>query len=56
MHLNLPTGLTLFRIFLVPLLVVVLLTPPWTTAWVRGQVEDMETLAWIGDFVEWLAS
>lgn len=56
MHLNLPNTLTLFRIFLVPLLVVVLLTPPWTTAWVRGQVEDMQTLAWIGDLVAWLAA
>ena len=56
MHLNLPNALTLFRIFLVPLLVVVLLTPPWTTAWVRNQVEDMQVLAWIGDLVEWLAS
>jgi CDP-diacylglycerol--glycerol-3-phosphate 3-phosphatidyltransferase len=56
MHLNLPNALTLFRIFLVPLLVVVLLTPPWTTAWVRGQVEDMQTLAWIGDLVGWLAA
>jgi CDP-diacylglycerol--glycerol-3-phosphate 3-phosphatidyltransferase len=54
MLLNLPNALTLFRIFLVPLLVVVLLTPPWTTAWVRGQVEDMQTLSWIGDLVEWL--
>ena len=56
MHLNLPNTLTLFRIFLVPLLVVVLLTPPWATAWVRGQVEGMDTLAWVGDFVEWLAN
>ena len=31
MRLNLPNSLTLLRIFLVPLLVVVLLTPPW--AW-----------------------
>jgi CDP-diacylglycerol--glycerol-3-phosphate 3-phosphatidyltransferase len=54
MHLNLPNALTLFRIFLVPLLVVVLLTPPWTTTWVRGQVEHMQTLAWVGDLVEWL--
>jgi CDP-diacylglycerol--glycerol-3-phosphate 3-phosphatidyltransferase len=56
MRLNLPNTLTLFRIFLVPLLVVVLLTPPWTTAWVRDQVHDSDSMAWLGDLVAWLAT
>ena len=56
MRVNLPTYLTLFRIFLVPLLVVVLLTPPWTTAWVRDQVADQDSIRWAGELVAWLAS
>jgi CDP-diacylglycerol--glycerol-3-phosphate 3-phosphatidyltransferase len=55
MRLNLPNSLTLFRIFLVPLLVVVLLTPPWTTAWVRDRVAGMESFEWLGDLVAWLS-
>jgi CDP-diacylglycerol--glycerol-3-phosphate 3-phosphatidyltransferase len=55
MRLNLPNSLTLIRIFLAPLLVVVLLTPPWATAWVREQVSGLATLGWMGDAAEWLA-
>jgi CDP-diacylglycerol--glycerol-3-phosphate 3-phosphatidyltransferase len=54
MHLNLPNALTLLRIFLVPLLVVVLLTPPWTTAWIRLQVQE-SALQWMADLADWLA-
>jgi len=56
MHLNLPNTLTLFRIFLVPLLVVVLLTPPWTTAWVKQQVQDAASLHWLADVAAWLST
>ena len=49
MVLNLPNTLTLFRIFLVPLLVVVLLTPPWAVA------KAQETVGLEG-FAEWLAA
>jgi len=56
MHLNLPNTLTLFRIFLVPLLVVVLLTPPWTTAWVKQQVQDASSLHWLADVAAWLSN
>jgi len=56
MRLNLPNSLTLFRIFLVPLLVVVLLTPPWATVWVRARVEGLDTIAWFGHFAEWLGA
>ncbi len=52
---NLPNALTLFRIFLVPLLVVVLLTPPWTTAWVKVQVQEMASLHWLVDLSAWLS-
>ncbi len=55
MLLNLPNTLTLFRIFLVPLLVVVLLTPPWTTAWLRQQLEAWDGLLWLVDLSAWLA-
>jgi len=55
MYLNLPNSLTLTRIFLVPLLVVVLLTPPWTTAWVRDQLQGMDSMSWVGDLVSWLS-
>lgn len=54
MRLNLPNTLTLVRIFMVPLLVVVLLTPPWTAAWVRDRLEA-STLNWLGDAAVWLA-
>ena len=47
MPLNLPNALTLFRIFLVPLLVVVLLAPPWAAA----RVQD--TFG-VEGFVNWL--
>jgi CDP-diacylglycerol--glycerol-3-phosphate 3-phosphatidyltransferase len=55
MHLNLPNTLTLIRIFLVPLLVVVLLTPPWTTAWVKERVDDA-SLHWVVDLSAWLST
>jgi CDP-diacylglycerol--glycerol-3-phosphate 3-phosphatidyltransferase len=55
MRLNLPNSVTLFRIFLVPLLVVVLLTPPWATAWVRESVEGVEYAGWLADVVDWLS-
>ena len=54
MHLNLPNTLTLLRIFLAPLLVVVLLTPPWITVEVRGLVEQGR-LSWLADVAAWLA-
>ena len=53
MYLNLPNTLTLLRIFLVPLLVVVLLTPPWATAWVKLQVQESASLLWLADLVAW---
>lgn len=56
MRLNLPNTLTLFRIFLVPLLVVVLLTPPWATAWVRTRLEDVAYAGWIAGAVTWLSA
>lgn len=55
MRLNLPNALTLFRIFLVPLLVVVLLTPPWATQWVKDRVAGMDSFEWLGDLVAWLS-
>jgi CDP-diacylglycerol--glycerol-3-phosphate 3-phosphatidyltransferase len=55
MYLNLPNSLTISRIFLVPLLVVVLLTPPWTTAWVRDLLQGMSSMEWVGDLVGWLS-
>jgi CDP-diacylglycerol--glycerol-3-phosphate 3-phosphatidyltransferase len=55
MRLNLPNALTLSRIFLVPLLVVVLLTPPWTTVWVTQRVQGTASLEWLADFVGWLS-
>ena len=56
MHLNVPNTLTLFRIFLVPLLVVVLLTPPWTTAWVKQLVQETSSLHWLADVAAWLSN
>ncbi len=55
MRLNIPNTLTLLRIFLVPLLVVVLLTPPWTTIWVKEQVSGMASMEWLADVVAWLS-
>jgi len=55
MLLNLPNTLTLLRIFLVPLLVVVLLTPPWTTAWVKERVDGLSGFEWLADLVAWLS-
>jgi len=55
MRLNLPNTLTVARIFLVPLLVVVLLTPPWATAWVKSRLQDVDYAAWIGHLVSWLS-
>jgi CDP-diacylglycerol--glycerol-3-phosphate 3-phosphatidyltransferase len=54
MHLNLPNALTLTRIFLVPFLVVVLLTPPWATPWLKERVEA-SSLAWMADTSAWLS-
>jgi CDP-diacylglycerol--glycerol-3-phosphate 3-phosphatidyltransferase len=53
MPLNLPTTLTLLRIFLVPLLVVVLLAPP--ASWVRLQVQETASLHWLVDLTGWLS-
>ncbi len=55
MRLNLPNTLTLLRIFMVPLLVVVLLTPPWATAWVRTSVGNVAYASWLADIVTWLS-
>lgn len=56
MRLNLPNTLTLLRIFLVPLLVVVLLTPPWASLWIRTQLSEQDALRWVGDLSTWLAT
>lgn len=50
MPLNLPNVLTLFRIFLVPLLVVVLLTPPWAAAKIQETLGLVGLVAWL---IEW---
>ncbi len=55
MRLNVPNALTLLRIFLVPLLVVVLLTPPWATAWVKARVQGVSYADWVGQLVAWLS-
>jgi CDP-diacylglycerol---glycerol-3-phosphate 3-phosphatidyltransferase len=55
MRLNLPNTLTMVRIFLVPLLVVVLLTPPWATAWVKSRLENVEYASWIATLVSWFS-
>ncbi len=55
MYLNLPNTLTILRIFLVPLLVVVLLTPPWATVWVKLQVQESAALHWLADLVAWFS-
>src|SRR5688572_3355708 len=54
-RLNLPTTLTLFRIFLVPLLVVVLLTPPWVTAELRARLTGVYGVGWVPDVVHWMS-
>ena len=54
MRVNLPTTLTLVRIFLAPLLVVVLLTPPWATAWVNDRLQG-SSFVWLADLTSWLA-
>jgi CDP-diacylglycerol--glycerol-3-phosphate 3-phosphatidyltransferase len=56
MRLNLPNTLTVLRIFLVPLLVVVLLTPPWTTSWVAARVQGVSYAGWIADVVVWIST
>jgi CDP-diacylglycerol--glycerol-3-phosphate 3-phosphatidyltransferase len=56
MHLNLPNSLTVCRIFLVPLLVVVLLTPPWTTAWLKQQLQELDSLQWLVAVSAWLSA
>ena len=56
MRLNLPNTLTLFRIFLAPLLVVVLLTPPWAAASIRDHLAGLDSFLWVGDFVAWLSA
>ena len=56
MYLNLPNTLTLLRIFLVPLLVVVLLTPPWATAWIKLEVQETAALHWLADLAAWLSA
>jgi len=55
MRLNLPTALTLFRIFLVPLLIVVLLTPPWAIAHLAERLETSQYAAWLGSVMKWFA-
>ena len=55
MALNLPNTLTLFRIFLVPLLVVVLLTPPWALAKVQDTFGLVGFVAWLKQWREVLA-
>ena len=56
MRLNLPNTLTLLRIFMVPLLVVVLLAPPWVSAGVVDLVKDLDGLSWLGNLVLWLST
>ena len=56
MRLNLPTSLTVFRIFLAPILVVVLLTPPWATVWLAERVNSFEGLSWLAGAVVWMAA
>ena len=55
MVLNLPNTLTLFRIFLVPLLVVVLLTPPWAVAKVQETVGLTGVAEWMATWREIVA-
>lgn len=55
MALNLPNSLTLIRIFLVPLLVVVLLTPPWAVAKIAAHLDSTSFASWLGRIVTWMA-
>lgn len=58
MQLNLPNALTMVRIFLVPLLVVVLLTPPASTVRVSERVDEgwlAASVAWLSDWREIVA-
>jgi len=55
MALNLPNTLTLFRIFMVPLLVVVLLTPPWALAKVQDTFGLAGFVAWLKEWREIVA-
>jgi CDP-diacylglycerol--glycerol-3-phosphate 3-phosphatidyltransferase len=55
MALNLPNTLTLFRIFMVPLLVVVLLTPPWALARIQETFGLTGFVTWLKDWREVLA-
>jgi CDP-diacylglycerol--glycerol-3-phosphate 3-phosphatidyltransferase len=55
MRLNLPNSITVLRIFMVPLLVVVLLAPPQTTVWVKEQVHDVAYVGWVPSLVDWLS-
>jgi len=55
MALNLPNTLTLFRIFLVPLLVVVLLTPPETLATVQDTLGLVGLVTWLKQWREVVA-
>lgn len=55
MALNLPNSLTVFRIFLVPLLVVVLLTPPWALAKVQDTFGVDGLVSWLKQWREVVA-
>ena len=55
MRLNLPNSLTVARIFMVPLLVVVLLTPPWATAEMKESVQGVAYLGWVSPLIDWLS-
>jgi len=55
MALNLPNTLTLSRIFLVPLLVVVLLTPPWALAKAQEIFGLAGLVAWLKEWREIIA-
>jgi CDP-diacylglycerol--glycerol-3-phosphate 3-phosphatidyltransferase len=54
MGLNLPNALTLLRIFMVPILVVVLLTPPGT--WARIQQTVVEYGRPLGELTAWFST
>jgi CDP-diacylglycerol--glycerol-3-phosphate 3-phosphatidyltransferase len=56
MRLNLPTALTLLRIFLVPLLVVVLLTPPWAAARAAAHLDSTAYTSWLGTLLAWISN
>lgn len=55
MKLNLPNTLTLLRIFLVPILVVVLLTPPWATQQLKANIDESDGLGWLVSLAQWLS-